>query len=725
MHPYGLGIRNPLFFIGAVENVKDPRKEGRIQVRAFGAHGTPKEIPTSELPWAIPIQGHYMASPISAPQVNQWVFGFFLDGEEANQPMILGQIPLQHLDPNLPETKGWGAVPDNEKEKALSTGSNPEDMGQPAVHRLARGENIEETYVLEREMNRIEKVEYSTDAPEENNFSEPQPAYNAEYPYNKVIASHKHSLELDDTKDHERIAVNHHDGSYIEMASGGVTTYKATNDCYYINDEAKLEYVGGRYILTVEGDVHVMVRGNKTEEIMGDYNLKVHGNTYLGSGSETIINSGDPISMAGPQISMHALTSDIDMVAKKNIQAKAEERFDLHSLNMFITADEFGNIVTTNGLNMGATEGAINVKAVGGNLNIETDSDMNLKADGDYYQSGSTTEIYGSTVYIDANVEMASDTATVASEAAEAEVAEDATGLELPEPPAKATNVSSTKGPKPAKGGGAGTGGMITYDDQIEDQGIKASFQVDTESSSSNSSNRASPLLDLIARGESISAGGYTAIQRGTVPTSKHPTMPITSMTIGEVIAWQKSTGTRASAVGRYQMEFPTLTDLVELYNAATYDEVFNTETQDKLAVALMKRRGLATFTKNPLTDKSSFKFAYSLSQEWAALPRPDTPNLSNYGNKETRITNSEVKTAIKELWYNYQRPENEVAQNSGIQKSTRDSSSGSIRQPWSKDDEARVEGLRSFNQELGEGQAAAKLTEAERKYARSKGYIA
>ena len=33
------GLKNPLFFIGVIENNEDPRLEGRVQVRAFGVHG--------------------------------------------------------------------------------------------------------------------------------------------------------------------------------------------------------------------------------------------------------------------------------------------------------------------------------------------------------------------------------------------------------------------------------------------------------------------------------------------------------------------------------------------------------------------------------------------------------------------------------------------------------------------------------------------------------------
>ena len=101
----GTGLQNPYFFIGVIENNVDERLEGRVQVRAFGIHGTVQEIPTEDLPWAVLIQGGYdVNSPI--PPLNSWVFGFFLDGRDAQQPMILGLIPTQMTEPVDPIKNG-------------------------------------------------------------------------------------------------------------------------------------------------------------------------------------------------------------------------------------------------------------------------------------------------------------------------------------------------------------------------------------------------------------------------------------------------------------------------------------------------------------------------------------------------------------------------------------------------------------------------------------------
>ena len=177
----GVGLKNPLFFVGVVENIDDRRREGRVQVRAFGVHGTHDDIPTDMLPWAIVAKGDYdpNGAPGSGmPAVNSWVFGVFLDGRDCQNPLVLGLIPTQYGDPITPETireQGWGAIPDRDGD-IVARGSAPEDVGEPQQDRLARGERIEETYVMQQEMGRTVGVQIGGS---DETWDEPSSAYNA------------------------------------------------------------------------------------------------------------------------------------------------------------------------------------------------------------------------------------------------------------------------------------------------------------------------------------------------------------------------------------------------------------------------------------------------------------------------------------------------------------------------------------------------------------------
>lgn len=88
-----------IWFIGCVENRRDPLKMGRCQVRIVGYHTDDKTIlPTEDLPWALPIQPITSAAisgvgtaPLG-PVEGTWVVGWFIDGQDMQQPVMFGTI---------------------------------------------------------------------------------------------------------------------------------------------------------------------------------------------------------------------------------------------------------------------------------------------------------------------------------------------------------------------------------------------------------------------------------------------------------------------------------------------------------------------------------------------------------------------------------------------------------------------------------------------------------
>ena len=88
-----------IFFIGIVEDRNDPKSQGRVRVRIFGDHDADKtKIPTESLPFSqvmMPVTSASCAgigqSP-TGPVEGTHVFGFFRDGREAQQPVVLGTV---------------------------------------------------------------------------------------------------------------------------------------------------------------------------------------------------------------------------------------------------------------------------------------------------------------------------------------------------------------------------------------------------------------------------------------------------------------------------------------------------------------------------------------------------------------------------------------------------------------------------------------------------------
>jgi conjugal transfer mating pair stabilization protein TraG len=136
----------------------------------------------------------------------------------------------------------------------------------------------------------------------------------------------------------------------------------------------------------------------------------------------------------------------------------------------------------------------------------------------------------------------------------------------------------------------------------------------------------AKPLLDLIARVES--KGNYNAYFGNAGNTS----ITFTEMSIADVLSWQEefiAAGHPSSAVGRYQIISTTLKSLVQQLDI-DINQPFNETMQDKMAVALLERRGAAEYVNNQIDGR---QFAAELAKEWAALPKiiGDRPEQSYY----------------------------------------------------------------------------------------------
>jgi hypothetical protein len=88
---------------------------------------------------------------------------------------------------------------------------------------------------------------------------------------------------------------------------------------------------------------------------------------------------------------------------------------------------------------------------------------------------------------------------------------------------------------------------------------------------------------------------------------------------VREVLAWQDSIDPkyRIEVAGTYQVMEDTLRDEVGK-GSMSLNDVFNSKTQDQLAVALLRKRGLNSYQEGIISHE---EFAQNLSQEWSALP--------------------------------------------------------------------------------------------------------
>ena len=146
------------WWIGVVEDRMDPEKMGRCKVRIFGYHTDSKVLlPTEDLPWCTPIMPITSASlsglgtsPVG-PIEGTWVIGFFLDGQDMQQPAMFGTIATKAAklafsvtdDPALVKNKNDGTLKDSSGQTVVDSQGEPIRSGTPKVEGWELGQTSE------------------------------------------------------------------------------------------------------------------------------------------------------------------------------------------------------------------------------------------------------------------------------------------------------------------------------------------------------------------------------------------------------------------------------------------------------------------------------------------------------------------------------------------------------------------------------------------------------
>ena len=214
------------------------------------------------------------------------VVGFFMDGDNCQQPVIFGIVPsVSTRSPN--PSKGF-----NDPE---STYPIEDKLGESDLNRLARNEKISETIVQGKKAG---VVKTSTAGGLE--WTEIATEYAAQYPHNSVYESAcGHIIEIDNTGGAERLHTWHTSGTFNEINSKGDVVTKIVRDDYQITMRDKYVQIdgvcnvtiNGNSNLLVKGDVTIETKGNHKETIDGDFDLTVKGDmttTVTGNYDETI-----------------------------------------------------------------------------------------------------------------------------------------------------------------------------------------------------------------------------------------------------------------------------------------------------------------------------------------------------------------------------------------------------------------------------------------------------
>ena len=146
--------------------------------------------------------------------------------------------------------------------------------------------------------------------------------------------------------------------------------------------------------------------------------------------------------------------------------------------------------------------------------------------------------------------------------------------------------------------------------------------------------------------GQKESQGKYDML------VGKRQHSPLTSMTVAEVMKFQDNmisgrgpTGKHEStAVGKYQIVKATMEYLLGT-GAIKSDDIFNSNTQDRAAMQLLKRRGMNAYMSGKI---SKDEFADRVAKEWSSMPLASGKSAAeNIGSNKALASREEYLAAF------------------------------------------------------------------------------
>jgi len=358
------------WFIARVVDINDEEMLGRVKIRVIheqtGELGKNKKsygILDEDLLWAYPISAiqssslnHKKIVELEEYQVPDWIdavglsptgiavgtycFGFYMDGQESNVPVIFGTYHKMSRFPEPPTDESTG------KMLQIDVGSDGDEFLNDVASN-ARGTNT------------LPKEEIEGDA---ELIKEPKSAYAAKYPYNLTYTSKGgNAIEIDDTPTSERIHAYHPSGSYIEIGNVGDAkgrrVDKITDNNWTITMKDNHLLVKGNGIVEIDIDSTVFVGNSSSVVIVNNSDVAIgnNSNVEIGSNSTVTVGENSTVMIKGNSSVNVDGTTSVHSVGAMSITSDASIAMDAPTINVTgstINIGDAGGSITSNGIEL-------------------------------------------------------------------------------------------------------------------------------------------------------------------------------------------------------------------------------------------------------------------------------------------------------------------------------------------------------------------------------------
>jgi hypothetical protein len=296
-----------IFYVGVVEDRDDPLYLGRCKVRVMGIHHESlDQIPTEDLPWAFPMTPITSASmngigqaPLG-PVEGTWVIVFFKDGDEMQQPVMMGTLPgipigyatmeereesaaaaIDKITTNSDEITPTYQSPITSNGFVDPNGKYPKTdfLEEPDTNRLARHQKIKYTVVQKKIDARKKDLLIGNST---TKWEQPKIPYFAQYPFNHVYESEAgHIVEIDDTPNSHRMNTHSASGTFTEVDVNGTQVNRIVGNGYQIIEKDGFVQIDGTCVVTINGDASVRVGGQAHLDVKESLHINVDADMNL------------------------------------------------------------------------------------------------------------------------------------------------------------------------------------------------------------------------------------------------------------------------------------------------------------------------------------------------------------------------------------------------------------------------------------------------------------